>query len=76
MSRKITQEDFLIRFQKRFPNANINIEQYSSIKSQCTIRCNMCNQVHTKTRAEGFLNSWPCCGGHDETKIDMVKRLC
>ena len=76
MSRKITKEVFLQRFYQRYPEAKIDVLTYDSLKKFCKIKCLICGNVYTKPRAEGFLSSWKCCEGNNESKIELIKRLC
>ena len=76
MSRAITKEEFLKRFTTKFPSAEIEIIDYVSLKKPCKVQCLKCGKIIEKTRAEGFLTAWPCCEGKNETKVDLVKRLC
>lgn len=76
MSRKITKEEFMLRFQKRFPKAEIEILDYHSIKKPAKIQCKKCNKIFEKARAESFLNNWCCCGKEYEDYLSRIKRLC
>lgn len=76
MSRKITEQDFLKRFYTKYPESKIEIIEYTSLKKTCIIRCQKCGKEFSKSRAESFLSSWNCCGGHNEKKIEMIRRLC
>lgn len=76
MSRKITQEIFLERFKLRYPDAQIEVLEYSSLKAPCKAKCLKCGAEFKRTRAESFLTSWPCCESKNESKIEMIKRLC
>ena len=76
MSRKITKEVFLQRFYQRYPEAKIDVLTYDSLKKFCKIKCLICGKVYSKPRAEGFLSSWKCCEGNNESKIELIKRLC
>lgn len=76
MSRKITKGVFLQRFYQRYPKAKIDVLTYDSLKKFCKIKCLICGKVYSKPRAEGFLSSWKCCEGNNESKIELIKRLC
>jgi len=76
MSRKITKDIFLERFNQRFPEAQIEILEYISLKNACKIKCRLCGKEFNKTRAESFLKSWSCCNGKNESKFNLVDRLC
>lgn len=76
MSRKVTKEVFYQRFQDRYPEAVIKILEYNGLKSSCKIKCLKCGKEIEKKRAESFLTSFPCCEGNNETKIELIKRLC
>ena len=52
------------------------VDTYDSLKKFCKIKCLICGKVYTKPRAEGFLSSWKCCEGNNESKIELIKRLC
>lgn len=76
MSRKITEQDFLKRFYTKYPESKIEVIEYTSLKKTCIIRCQKCGKEFSKGRAESFLSSWNCCGGHNEKKVEMIRRLC
>lgn len=76
MSRKITQEVFLERFTKRFPDAKVEILQYESLKKPCSLKCLSCGKEYNRARAESFLAGWNCCGGHGESGRERIRRLC
>ena len=76
MSRKITKEIFLQRFYQRYPDAKIEVLVYDSLRKPGQIRCLICGEIHSKPRAEGFISSWECCEGNNESKVKLIKRLC
>lgn len=76
MSKKITKEDFLSRFYAIYPEAKIELLDYSSISNSLTIRCDCCGKEQHKRRAREFLNGFSCCGSHPEiTKIEKLKQI-
>ena len=76
MSRKITEEEFLQRLHKRFPEANIEVLEYDSIKKPVKVKCKECGKIIEKSSAESLVTSWPCCGRMREKGIEKIKRLC
>lgn len=75
MSRKITEQDFLKRFYKNYPEAQVNIIKYTSIKKECEIQCNICGKIHYKRQAERMLSDWACCGKYNVKKIELVRKI-
>ena len=75
MSRKVTEEVFLKRFNEdNF--FNITIVEYHSLKKHCKIKCNVCGNIIKKNRAEGFLGVKNfCCQSKNKKVIDLVKDL-
>lgn len=76
MSRKITQEEFLKRFYQSFPQAKVEVLEYDSLKKPCRLKCLKCGKELYQRRAEYFCKNWGCCEGKNESKIELIKRLC
>lgn len=76
MSKKITKGIFLQRFYQRYPDAKIEVLAYDSLNKPCQVKCLICGKIHSKPRAVGFIQSWNCCEGNNESKIELIKRLC
>lgn len=74
MSKKITKEEFLHRFYENYPNADINIIEYTAISKPCTVRCNKCSKVFSKPVARKFILNYECCGSKNESEMDRIKR--
>lgn len=75
MSKKITQEEFLLRFKRSYPDSSITPLNYTAISNPLTVRCNICGKEWTKNRAREFLNTFQCCGAHGEKRADKLKRI-
>lgn len=76
MSKKITQKEFLSRFYRNYPDANIQLLNYTAISNPLKIRCSLCGKEYSKTRAREFLSQFRCCGSHPEIrKVDKLKEI-
>lgn len=75
MSKKITQEEFLLRFKRSFPDSSITPLNYTAISNPLTVRCNICGKVWVKNRAREFLSAYKCCGAHNEKRAEKLKRI-
>lgn len=75
MSKKITKEEFLSRFYHNYPQAKINLINYTAISKSAEIECQYCGQYFVKSRARDFLNTYKCCGSdQSKTKLDKLKK--
>lgn len=75
MSKKITQEEFLTRFYRNYPDSRIEILEYTAISNTAKIKC-QCGKIFFQARARDFLNSFSCCGSEPNlTKIEKLKRF-
>lgn len=76
MSKKITKQEFLSRFYRNYPEAKIELLDYTAISKPLKIRCARCGEEYSRPRAREFLNLFSCCGSHPEIrKIDKLKKL-
>ena len=76
MSKKITREEFLSRFYRNYPNANIQLINYTAISNPLEIECKRCGKHYTKMRARDFLISYACCGNNSNiSKIEKLKKI-
>lgn len=76
MSKKITQQEFLSRFYRNYPNAEIQLINYTAISNPLEIECKKCGRHYKKSRARDFLNSYCCCGSDNNiTKIEKLKQF-
>lgn len=73
MSKKISVEEFLSRFYKQYPEADITPLNYTAISNPLSIRCNKCGKVYNKIRARSFITSFPCCGKYKETQVQHLE---
>lgn len=71
MSKKITKEEFLQRFYRNYPEAEIEILEYTAISNKAKIKCKKCGKEYAKSRARDFLNHYSCCISN-ETKISRL----
>lgn len=71
MSKKITQDEFLQRYYRNFPEADITLLDYTAISNPLHLKCNRCGKIHYKTRARDFLNGSGCC----ITQIKKIEKL-
>lgn len=75
MSKKITQEEFLSRFYRSYPESKIKLLNYTAISNPLTISCAKCGKEFSKLRARSFLTTFNCCGAHNEIKIEKLKKI-
>lgn len=76
MAQKITKEEFLNRFYKNYPEANISIIEYSAITKPCIVKCNICGKEYKKSLAKYFLSQYRCCGSNpSETKYEKIVKM-
>ena len=75
MAKKISKDEFLSRFNFRYPQAEVEILEYTSISKPATIRCLKCGKILNRQKARQFLNGFDCCGAHDETRLQKVFRM-
>lgn len=76
MSKKITTEQFLSRFYRNYPEAKIELLNYTAISNPLKIKCLICGKVYEQTRAREFFNHFYCCGSHPEIfKIERLKEM-
>lgn len=76
MSKKISKEQFLSRFYRNYPDAEILLLDYTAISNPLTIRCEKCQKQYQFARARDLLNRFGCCGRNKtERKIDVLKKL-
>ena len=73
MAKKITQEEFIYRFRQLFPQAKINILEYTAISKPCVIQCLKCNKIHHYKKGNDVLSKHFCCENHT-TKLDSIKQ--
>lgn len=75
MAKKISKDEFLSRFNFRYPQAKVEILEYTSISNPATIKCLRCGKILNRQKARQFLNGFDCCGAHDETRLQKVYRM-
>lgn len=75
MSKKIGSEEFLSRFHRSYPEAEIELINYTAISNPLEIMCKKCGKYYKKPRAREFLTSFACCGAYDETKEEKLKKI-
>ena len=75
MSKKISQEEFLSRFHRSYPDAEIGLINYTAISNPLEIVCKKCGKHYKKLRAREFLTSFTCCEAHNETKEEKLKKI-
>lgn len=69
MAKKITQDIFKERFKKLFPDARIEILEYTTISKPCTIKCLKCGKIKNYTKASNVLKFSFCCENIDKTEL-------
>lgn len=69
MAKKITKEIFKERFQKLFPEAKIQIIEYSTISQPCIIKCLKCGTIKKYAKASNVLRSTFCCETIERMKL-------
>lgn len=75
MAKKISKDEFLSRFNFRYPQAKIEILEYTSISGPTSVKCLKCGKILNRKKARQFLNGFDCCGAHDETRLQKVYRM-
>lgn len=76
MSKKISKEEFLSRFYRNYPNARVELINYSAISNPLVLKCLKCGKTYRKERARDFLNCYNCCDAKGlERKIDKLKKM-
>lgn len=64
MAKKISEQEFLQKFYRNYPEAKIKILNYTAISRECTIQCLICEKIFTKKVARNFITNYSCCGSH------------
>lgn len=72
MSKKIIEEEFLERFSRNHPSAEIELLNYTAISKPLTIRCKRCGKTLSKPRARDFIKIFTCC---EPERVSAVERL-
>lgn len=75
MSKKITQDEFLERFRRNYPDSSITLINYTAISNPLTIKCNICGKEWKKNKAREFLQHYQCCGAYNEKKADKLQKI-
>lgn len=76
MSKKISKEEFLSRFYRNYPEAQIELINYSAISNPLELKCLKCGKIYRKERAREFLNCYNCCDAKGlRKKIDKLKKI-
>lgn len=57
----ITKEEFLNRFQNKFPEENIEILEYTAVSRPVRIKCKWCGKEHYYGTGDQLLASFRCC---------------
>ena len=75
MSKKITKEEFLTRFNRNYPEAKINLINYTAISNSIDGYCELCGKSFHYPRARNLLNNFNCCGRDNKSKLDILMNL-
>lgn len=75
MSKKITEEEFLKRFGRSYPDSKIKLLDYTGISNPLRVQCEKCGKIFRKPRAREFLTSFSCCGAHNESKKEKLQKI-
>lgn len=75
MSKKISREEFLSRFYRNYPEAEVEVVEYTAISNPAVLKCKRCGKTWSAKRARELLNKYGCCGANNITKIERLKRL-
>ena len=76
MSKKITNEEFLSRFYRNYPEAKVELVEYTAISNPLIIKCSVCGKTFKKPRARDILTCYSCCGSNTSIrKIDKLKMM-
>lgn len=63
------------RFYFRYPQAKIEVVEYTAISRPAKIKCLKCGKILTRKIARQFLNGFDCCDSHIETRVDRLYRM-
>ena len=75
MSKRVTQEELLSRFYRNYPEAEIEVIEYTAISKKAKFRCR-CGKYFQYERARELLSKFSCCGSNSNlTKIEKLKML-
>lgn len=74
MSKKVLQEEFLRRYYRNIPEADISLIDYTAISKPLHIKCNKCGQIYYQNRARDFLNGSGCCVPKT-TRLEKLKKI-
>lgn len=61
MAKKITEQEFLIRFKQTFPEAEIELIVYTAISKPIKVKCKKCGKIITNIKASNLLKNYSCC---------------
>lgn len=75
MSKKITKEIFLERFHQSFPEAKIEVLEYTAITNPVIVKCCKCGKEHSNKSANNLLKNYSCCIDQSITKIDRLQKI-
>lgn len=75
MGKKISKDEFLSRFNFRYPQAKVEILEYTAISRPASLRCLKCGKILNQRTARQFLNGFDCCGARDETHLQRLQRI-
>ena len=74
MAKKITQQEFLERFYRSFPEAKIEILDYSAISRPIKIKCLKCGNIIVQEKASDLLKYYFCCID-SKTKLERLYEI-
>lgn len=74
MAKKITIQEFLNRFNQSFPEAEIEILEYSAITKPIKVKCKKCGKVIKNKTASNLLKNYSCCI-ENKTKLERLQEI-
>lgn len=75
MSKKIGKDEFLERFYRSFPEAQIEILEYTAITRPIKVKCQKCGKIISNKSANNLLKNYSCCIAQGITKIERLQRI-
>lgn len=75
MARKIEKGEFLERFYRSFPEADIEILEYTAITRPIKVKCKKCESVIFNKSANNLLKNYSCCIIQGLTKIERLQKI-
>lgn len=75
MAKKISKNEFLERFYRSFPEAEIEVLEYTAITKPIIVKCKKCGKIISNKSANNLLKNYSCCINHNLTKIERLSKI-